>query len=82
MTNNFKMIAVIIIGIILLFIFRMQNSDYNLNRTISACVAAQQQTSETFNYEKAQKYCEEKRLVSIIFFNLVTLPPSSSIKIG
>ena len=34
--------------------------DYNLTRTVSACVAAQQQTSETFNYEKAEKYCEEK----------------------
>ena len=47
MTNNFKMITVIIIGIILLFIFRMQNSDYNLNRTISACVIAQKQTSKS-----------------------------------
>ena len=34
--------------------------DYNLTRTVSACVAAQQQTSEAFNYEKAEKYCEEK----------------------
>ena len=35
-------------------------SDYNLTRTVSACVAAQQQTSASFNYEKAEKYCEEK----------------------
>ena len=35
-------------------------SDYNLTRTVSACVAAQQQTSVSFNYEKAEKYCEEK----------------------
>ena len=35
-------------------------SDYNLTRTISACVAAKQQTSESFNYEKAKKSCEEK----------------------
>ena len=35
-------------------------SDYNLTRTISACVAAQQQTSESFIYEKAKKSCEEK----------------------
>ena len=34
-------------------------SDYNLTRTISACIAAQQQTSKSFNYEKAEKYCEE-----------------------
>jgi len=35
-------------------------SDYNLTRTVSACVAAQQQTLKSFNYEKAKKSCEEK----------------------
>ncbi len=60
MTNNFKMIAVIIIGIILLFIFRMQNSDYNLNKTISACVVAQKQTSKSFNLEESKKFCKDK----------------------
>ena len=60
MTNNFKMIAVIIIGIILLFIFRMQNSDYNLNKTISACVVAQKQTSQSFNLEESKKFCKDK----------------------
>ena len=60
MTNNFKMIAIIIIGIIFLFIFRMINSDYNLNRTISACVVAQKQTSELFDIKKAKKLCTEK----------------------
>ena len=60
MTNNFKMIAVIIIGIILLFIFRMQNSDYNLNKTISACVVAKKQTSKSFDLKQAKKFCEEE----------------------
>ena len=56
MKKNILLVIFIIIGIIAIFNF----SDYNLTRTISACVAAQQQTSETFNYEKAEKYCEEK----------------------
>ena len=60
MTSNFKMITVIIIGIILLFIFRMQNSDYNLNRTISACVLAQKQTSKSFDRKQAKKFCTEE----------------------
>ena len=60
MTNNFKMIAVIIIGIILLFIFRMQNSDYNLNKTISACVVAKKKTSKSFDIEQAKKFCTEE----------------------
>ena len=65
MTSNFKMITVIIIGIILLFIFRMQNSDYNLNRTISACVLAQKQTSKSFDKKQAKKLCTEEIKKSI-----------------
>ena len=60
MSNNFKMIAVILIGIIILSIFRIKYSDYNLNRTISACMVAQKQTSESFDPDKARKYCEEE----------------------
>ena len=56
MKKNILLVIFIIIGMVAIFNF----SDYNLTRTISACVAAQQQTSETFNYEKAEKYCEEK----------------------
>ena len=56
MKKNILLVIFIIIGMIAIFNF----SDYNLTRTISACVAAQQQTSESFNYEKAEKFCEEK----------------------
>ena len=56
MKKNILLVIFIIIGMIAIFNF----SDYNLTRTVSACVTAQQQTSETFNYEKAEKYCEEK----------------------
>ena len=56
MKKNILLVIFIIIGMIAIFNF----SDYNLTRTVSACVAAQQQTSESFNYEKAEKYCEEK----------------------
>ena len=60
MTNNFKMIAVIIIGIILLFIFRMQNSDYNLNKTISTSVVAKKQTSKSLDIKQAKKFCTKE----------------------
>ena len=56
MKKNILLVIFIVIGMIAIFNF----SDYNLTRTVSACVAAQQQTSESFNYEKAEKYCEEK----------------------
>ena len=35
-------------------------SDYNLNRTVAACMVAQKQTSKSFNPEKAKKFCKEK----------------------
>ena len=56
MKKNILLVIFIIIGMIAIFNF----SDYNLTRTVSACVAAQQQTSKSINYEKAKKSCEEK----------------------
>ena len=56
MKKNILLVIFIIIGMIAIFNF----SDYNLTRTVSACVAAQQQTSKSFNYETAKKSCEEK----------------------
>ena len=60
MTNNFKMIALIIFGIIVLFIFQIKNSDHNLNKSISACIVAQKQTSKSFDLEESKKFCKDK----------------------
>ena len=65
MTNNFKMIALIILGIIILSIFRFKYSDYNLNRTIDACIVAQKKTSQSFDKEQARKFCKEEIKKSI-----------------
>tara|TARA_B100000686_G_C16129480_1_gene636622 strand:+ start:261 stop:470 length:210 start_codon:yes stop_codon:yes gene_type:complete len=58
MTDNFKMISIILLGIIALVIFQIKNSDYNLNRTISACIVAQKQTSQSFDIDKAREFCK------------------------
>ena len=60
MTNNIKMILLVVFGIIALYLFQINNRDYNLNKTISACMVAQKQTSESFDVDKARKYCEEE----------------------
>ena len=60
MTNNIKMIAVVILGAIALYLFQMKYSDHNINKSISACIVAQKQTSKSFNLEKAKSYCEKK----------------------
>ena len=58
MTNNFKMIVLIIFGIIALYIFQIKQSDYNINKSISACIVAQKKTSKSFDLEKSKIFCE------------------------
>ena len=60
MNNNFKMVALIIFGVIVLYIFQIKYGDHNLNKTISACVVAQKQTSKSFDLKQAKKFCEEE----------------------
>ena len=49
---------VVFVAIGMFVIFKY--SDHNLNRTVSACIVAQKQTSETFDAEKSKKFCKEK----------------------
>ena len=49
---------VVFVAIGMFVIFKY--SDHNLNRTVAACMVAQKQTSETFDAEKAKKFCKEK----------------------
>ena len=60
MSNNMKMIAIIIFGAIALYIFQMKNSGHNTNKSISACIVAIKKTSKSFDLEKAKKFCVKK----------------------
>ena len=60
MNNNLKMAAIIIFGAIVLYIFQTNYSEHNLNKTISACIVAQKQTSKSFDLKQSKKFCEEK----------------------
>ena len=60
MSNNLKMIIIVLSGIIILFLFQTKYGDYNTKRTISACVAAIKKTSKNFEPVKAKKFCEKK----------------------
>ena len=42
------------------YFFKDKFSEYNLKKSISACVVAQKRTSENFDLEKSKKYCEEQ----------------------
>ena len=60
MKNNIKSILFIIVAILALWFIRHQYGDYNIKKTISACIVAQKQTSEKFAPKKAKEYCESK----------------------
>jgi len=60
MKKNFLKLVFILVAIILIYFLKTNFSEYNLEKSVSACVLAQKRTSETFDLEKTQKYCEEK----------------------
>ena len=60
MKNKIKTILFILFAILALWFVRFQYSDYNLSKTISACIVAQKQTSEKFDPKMAKEYCIAK----------------------
>ena len=65
MNNKLKMIALIIFGVIILYIVKIKYSDHNLNKSISACIVAQKQTSKSFDLKQAKKFCKEEVTKSV-----------------
>ena len=49
MKKKISTVVFIIVAIIVLFLVRTKFSDYNLKKTVQACIMAQKQTSKSFN---------------------------------
>tara|TARA_B100001123_G_scaffold202551_1_gene229738 strand:+ start:124 stop:321 length:198 start_codon:yes stop_codon:yes gene_type:complete len=60
MKSKILKLILILIGIFVIYFLRTNFSEHNLKKSISACVLGQKGTSESFDIEKAKKYCEEK----------------------
>ena len=60
MKNKILTFIFVIVVIIILFLLRNTYSDYNLEKTVAACVLAQKQTSNSFNIEEVKQFCEDK----------------------
>ena len=60
MSKNIKVLLFIIIGIILLYITKINYSDHSINKSILACVIAQKQKSKNITSDEAKKYCEKE----------------------
>ena len=60
MKNKISTVILLIVGIIILFLVRNIYSDYNLKKTIGACILAKKQTSNSSNIEEVKQFCEDK----------------------
>ncbi len=50
----------IIVAIILIYFLKTNFAEYNIEKSISACVLGEKRTSESFDLKKSKKYCEEQ----------------------
>ena len=60
MNKILKYIFVLAGLIIVIYFLRTNFSQYNLKKTVSACILAQKQTSKTFDLQKAKDFCKKE----------------------
>ena len=58
--RNLLRLLAILFAIIVIYFLKNNFTEYNLSKSISACVLAQKKTSKSFDLEKSKKYCEEQ----------------------
>ena len=56
MIKNILIFISIVLGMVVILNF----SDHNRNKSISACIVAQKNTSENFDINEAKKFCEKE----------------------
>ena len=60
MKKNLLKIAFVLFVILIIYFIRTNFAQYNLEKSISACILGQKKISKSFNLEDAQKFCEKK----------------------
>ena len=58
--RNLVRIFVILFAVIIIYFLKDNFTEYNLSKSISACVMAQKKTSKSFDLKKSKKFCEEQ----------------------
>ena len=61
----------ILITIALIYFLKTNFAEYNISKSISACIAAQKKTYKSFNLEESKKYCEKK--LTLNSFDIINL---------
>ena len=59
MKNKISKFIFILLVVSIIYFVRIIFSEYNLQKTVSACILAKAQTSKSFDPEKAEKFCEK-----------------------
>ena len=60
MRDKFLTIVILLAAIFSIYFVKMYFSEYNLKKSIAACVLGQKRTSDSFNLKKAKKFCEKE----------------------
>ena len=55
-----KKLFTVLFAILIIYFLKTNFTQYNLEKSISACILGQKQKSESFNLEEAKKFCEKK----------------------
>tara|TARA_B100000686_G_scaffold90464_1_gene97079 strand:+ start:294 stop:473 length:180 start_codon:yes stop_codon:yes gene_type:complete len=55
-----KKLFLVLFAILIIYFLKTNFAQYNLEKSISACILGQKQKSQSFNLEEAQKFCEKK----------------------
>ena len=55
-----KKLFIVLFAILIIYFLKTNFTQYNLEKSISACILGQKQKSESFNLKEAQKFCEKK----------------------
>ena len=50
----------IVVAIVLIYFLKTNFAEYNMEKSISACILGEKRTSKSFNLKNAKKYCEEQ----------------------
>ena len=60
MKKNIKLIIFVILAIIALYFTRVNYGDHGMNKSIMACIIAQQNKSKEMTKLEAEKFCKEE----------------------
>ena len=55
-----KFVFILLVGIIAIYLLRTNFSEYNLKKTVSACILAKKGITKSFDPQKAKKFCEKE----------------------